>query len=414
MIDVRPFKGFRPKPEYAQNIASLPYDVLSSEEARAVAKDNPLSYLHVVKPEIDLPENTDLYSDEVYKQGSINLKRLINAGYMCQDSQPRYYIYRQIMCDHTQVGLVALASVEEYDKDIIKKHELTRKKKEDDRTKHISTQNAQSGPVFLTYRHCDEIDRTIAEFIKKKATVDFVAEDGIRHTLWVIDDPSVETTIRNEFKKIEYIYVADGHHRSASASRVCAERKAQNQNHTGEEEYNFFLSVIFPDNQMKILDYNRVVKDLVGLSKEDFIGKVTENFEIEKMGAKAYRPKALHKFGMFLDGIWYKLTAKEGSFDASDPVKSLDVAILQENLLAPTLNIGDPRTDERVGFIGGIRGLGELEKLIDSKKWAVAFAMFPTGIDQLIAIADASKIMPPKSTWFEPKLRSGMVVHLLD
>ncbi|HHS50137.1 MAG TPA: DUF1015 domain-containing protein [candidate division Zixibacteria bacterium] len=414
MVDVRPFKGLRPKPEFAEKIASLPYDVMSSEEAREIARDNPLSYLHVVKPEIDLPPDVDLYSDEVYEQGAKNLKRLINAGYMCQDVEPRYYVYRQIMGGHSQIGLVALASVEEYDKDIIKKHELTRKKKEDDRTRHISTQNAQSGPVFLTYKHRDDIDGAVAKVVESQPTVDFTADDGVRHTFWIITDAEIEKTIRDAFRDIDCLYVADGHHRSASASRVRAERMTINPKHTGEEEYNFFLTVIFPDNQMNILDYNRVVKDLNGMREKEFIQKIADKFHIYEIGGEPYKPAQKHEFGMLLGNMWYKLVAKEGSFDASDPVGALDCSVLQENLLAPVLGIGDPRTDERIDFIGGIRGLAELDKLVKSKKWAVAFAMFPTGIDQLMAIADAGKIMPPKSTWFEPKLRSGMVVHLLD
>lgn len=413
MALIRPFKGLRPKPEFAQKIASLPYDVLSSEEARELAKDNLISYLHVTKPEIDLPADTDLYADEVYEMGALNLKRLVAAGYMCQDAQPRLYIYKQVMGDHSQIGIVACASCDEYDRDIIKKHELTRKKKEDDRTRHILTQKAQGGPVFLTYNHKDEIDGLINKIVAKRPIVDFTADDGIKHTLWIVEDTAIEEAIIAEFAKIDFLYVADGHHRSAGASRVRAKLMADNPNHTGEEEYNFFLSVIFPDNQMKILDYNRAVKDLNGLSKEDLIEKVSEKFEISEIGETQFKPSALHEFGMFLGDMWYKLTPKAASFDETNPIASLDVSILQENLLAPILGIGDPRTDERIDFIGGIRGLGELEKLVKTNKMAVAFAMFPTGIDQLMAIADAGMIMPPKSTWFEPKLRSGMVVHLL-
>jgi uncharacterized protein (DUF1015 family) len=413
MVDVRPFKGLRPKPVNAEEVASPPYDVLSSEEACRLATENPLSFLHVVKPEIDLPQGTDLYSDKVYNQGATNLHRLINAGYMCRDSQPRYYLYRQIMGDHKQVGLVAVASVTEYDDGIIKKHELTRKKKEDDRTRHIDTQNAQSGPVFLTYKHSDQIDNVIEKAISEKPVVDFVAEDGVCHTLWIVNDIEIEESIREGFKGIDALYIADGHHRSASASRVRKNRMEKNPDHTGEEEYNFFLSVIFPDNQMKILDYNRIAKDLNGLSEEQFIEKISEKFDVEKAATEAYKPKKLHEFGMLLNGYWFRLQTKEGSFDLDDPVASLDVAILQDNLLAPVLGIGDPRTDERIDFVGGIRGLGELEKRVDTGEWKIAFALFPTGIDQLMAIADAGKTMPPKSTWFEPKLRSGMVVHLL-
>ncbi|RKZ30612.1 DUF1015 domain-containing protein [bacterium] len=413
MSDIRPFKGLRPKPDFAEKVASPPYDVLSSEEARRIAAENPISFLHVVKPEIDLPVGTDLYSDEVYRQGAENLQRLVKAGYMIRDPKPYYYLYRQIMGEHKQVGLVAAASVDEYDRDLIKKHELTRKAKEDDRTRHIDTQSANSGPVFLTYKHSDEIDGIVAKAIKERPEVDFTADDGIRHTLWVVSDPDRISAIREAFAKIDFLYIADGHHRSASASRVQKIRKEKNPNHNGEESYNFFLSVIFPDNQMMIMDYNRVVRDLAGKTPRDFIGKLMPKFTIEEK-QEQYKPKELHEFGMFIDRRWYRLTARAGSFDPDDPVGSLDVAILQENLLAPILGIGDPRTDDRIDFVGGIRGLGELEKRVNSGEWAVAFAMHPTTIDQLMAIADAGKTMPPKSTWFEPKLRSGMVVHLLD
>ncbi len=414
MSDVRPFRGLRPRPEFAEKIASPPYDVLNSEEAREMAKNNPLSFLHVVKPEIDLPPGTDLYSDEVYQKGAENLKKLIAEGYMLQDPEPHYYLYRQIMGDHSQVGIVAGASVEEYDKDLIKKHELTRKAKEDDRTRHVDTIGANTGPVFLTYKHTDKLDEILERLTSGKPTVDFTSSDGVRHTLWVVDKPNDIESIRAGFAEIDVLYVADGHHRSASASRVQKIRKGKNPNHTGDEEYNFFLTVIFPDNQMMIMDYNRVVKDLNGRTQEEFINEIIDKFDIEPFGITQYKPKRLHEFGMYLGGNWYKLTAKPGSFDQGDPVGSLDVAVLQNNLLSPILGIGDPRTDERIDFIGGIRGLSELEKRVNSGDWAAAFAMFPTTISQLMAIADAGKTMPPKSTWFEPKLRSGMVIHLLD
>ena len=413
MADVRPFPGLRPKREFAEKIASPPYDVLNSEEARELAGKNPISFLHVVKPEIDLPPETDPYSDIVYKTGAETLKRLIGAGYMIKDPKPNYYLYRQVMGDHSQVGIVACASVVEYDRDLIKKHELTRKSKEDDRTRHVDTQGANSGPVFLTYKNFPEMDAIIKKLTAKRPQVDFTSGDNIRHTLWVVNIAKDIEAIREAFRKIDALYVADGHHRSASASRVQKIRMAANPNHTGDEEYNFFLSVIFPDNQMMILDYNRVVKDLNGKLPRDFMAEVMAVFSVHEMG-EASKPQKLHEFGMFLGGKWYELTAKPGAFDENDPVESLDVAILQNNLLAPILGIGDPRTDERIDFVGGIRGLGELEKRVDSGESAVAFAMYPTGIDQLMAIADAGKTMPPKSTWFEPKLRSGMVVHLLE
>ncbi len=413
MADVRPFPGIRPKPALAEKVASPPYDVLNSAEARELAKDNPMSFLHVVKPEIDLPEGTDLYSDEVYEMGSRNLKRLRGANYLVKDPEPYYYLYRQIMGDHSQVGIVAGASVEEYDKDLIKKHELTRQKKEDDRTRHVDSLNANTGPVFLTYRHTEKLDEITKEVIQDDPDVDFVSPDNVRHTLWVVRNPQMSGRILEAFEEVDVLYVADGHHRSASASRVQKLRKGNNTNHTGDEEYNFFLSVIFPDNQMKILDYNRVVQDLNGLSFDEFIEKIGDKFDVEKIGDSQYAPSNLHEFGMYIDGQWYKVTAKDGTYDPHDPVGCLDVAILQENLLSPVLGIGNPREDERIDFVGGIRGLSELEKRV-KEGWAVAFAMYPTTIAQLMAIADASLIMPPKSTWFEPKLRSGMVVHELS
>lgn len=413
MADVRPFRGVRPKPEYAEKIASPPYDVLSSEEAREIGKDNPMSFLHVVKPEIDLPPGSDLYASEVYDTGAKNLQRLIGAGYMCQDEEPCFYLYRQIMGEHSQIGIVACASVEEYDKGLIKKHELTRKAKEDDRTRHINSIGAHTGPVFLTYRHSDKIDDIVQKITKNKPKVDFTSEDDVRHTFWVVRDEEHIKAIKEGFEDIPELYVADGHHRSAAASRVQKLKKDLNPDHTGEEPYNFFLTVIFPDDQMKILDYNRVVKDLSGLSPRDFMAKLMENFSVEEIREKQYKPAKKHEFGMFLEGKWYRLKAKPGSFDESDPVKSLDVAILQDNLLAPILGIGDPRTDDRIDFVGGIRGLGELEKRVE-QGWQVAFALYPTSIDDLMNIADAGKTMPPKSTWFEPKLRSGMVVHMLE
>jgi len=415
MVDVRPFKGLRPKAELAEKIASPPYDVLSSLEAREIADKNEMSFLHVVKPEVDLPPETDLYSEEVYQKGRNNLNNFRRSGYMIQDASPKYYFYRQIMGDHSQVGIVAAASVDDYDNDKIKKHELTRKAKEDDRTKHVNTIGANTGPVFLTYKHTEEMDNITREVLKKlKPEVDFTSSDGVQHTLWVIEDPQLNERIRNAFWKIDLLYVADGHHRSASASRVKEIRMKENPNHTGDESYNYFLTVIFPDNQMKILDYNRVVKDLNGLSEKDFLSKIKKNFKIEKIGKEQYKPNSLHTFGMYLDGEWYKLEANTDSYDSADPVNSLDVAILQGNLLSPFLGIGDPRTDDRIDFVGGIRGLGELEKRVESGDWKVAFAMHPTTIEQLMDIADAGKTMPPKSTWFEPKLRSGMVIHVLD
>lgn len=415
MANIHPFKGLRPVTNKVEKIASPPYDVLNSEEAREMAKENELSFLHVVKPEIDLPESTHIYDDTVYQKGKDNLQKLISEGHMEQDEKPTYYVYKQIMGDFEQVGLVVCASIEDYENDIIKKHEHTRAEKEADRVKHVETLNANTGPVFLTYKARKDIDDMIADFIKdNKPTYDFIADDEVKHIFWTIDDEALVNKITKKFEEIDYLYVADGHHRSASGTIVGQKRRAANPNHSGEEEYNFFLSVIFPHDQLHILDYNRVVKDLHGLSQTEFIQKVEENFTIEEISDnKPYKPGAMHNFGMYLDGKWYKLRAKSHSFDANDPVSSLDVSILQNNLLSPILGIGNPRKDSRIDFVGGIRGLKHLAKRVD-KGEAVAFSMYPTTIEQLMAIADAGKVMPPKSTWFEPKLRSGLIVHLLD
>jgi len=414
MAIIKPFKGLRPKPELAEKVASPPYDVLNTEEARAMAKDNPYSFLHINKPEIDLPVGTNLYDDAVYAKGRENLERFIKEGVFIQDEKPCFYVYRQIMGDHQQIGLVAGASVEDYENNVIKKHELTRAEKEEDRVKHVDTLNAQTGPVFLTYKASEEVDRLMEKITQRPPVYDFTADDGIRHTFWVVDDENEIKQLQDLFARMDCLYVADGHHRSAAAMRVKQMRQKQNPHHTGEEEYNYFLTVIFPDNQMYIMDYNRVVKDLNGHSKEDFLKKVAEKFDVETVGSAVEKPNKKHHFVMYLDGTWYQLAAKEGTFDPNDPVGRLDVAILMDNLLVPILAIGDPRKDKRIDFVGGIRGLEELKRRVDSGEMAVAFGLFPTSIEDLMAIADAGKIMPPKSTWFEPKLRSGLVTHLLD
>ncbi len=414
MATVRPFRGLRPRKELAEKVAAPPYDVLDSREARELAKDNPYTFLHVNKPEIDLDPSVSLYDEAVYRKGAENLRRFIQEGVVVQDEKPMFYIYRQIMGEHQQVGLVACASVDEYEQDIIKKHELTRQEKEDDRVKHILYQNAQVGPVFLTYKARPEIDAVIHHIMQGEPEYDFTS-DGVRHTLWLVEDDATIQKLIELFQQVDVLYVADGHHRSAAAQRVREIKRKENPNHTGQEEYNYFLTVIFPHNQMQILDYNRVVKDLNGLTPQEFLRRVEEKFEVTLMGSEQpYKPQKTHEFGMYLEGNWYKLTPKPGTFDESDPVKRLDVSILQENLLAPILGIGDPRKDKRIDFVGGIRGLKELEKRVNSGEWKVAFAMYPTSIEELMAIADAGKIMPPKSTWFEPKLKSGLVVHLLD
>ena len=414
MVKIKEFKGLRPTAERVEEVASPPYDVLNSQEAREQVKGKPHSFLHVVKPEVDLPEDIDLYDDAVYRKGRENLDRLIAEGVLIQDPRPAFYFYRLIMGNISQIGLVAGASIENYADDLIKKHEHTRADKEADRIKHVDTLNANTGPVFLTYQARENMNSLTAEVTRSEPLYDFTTGDGIRHTFWKVDDPEVLEMIRKIFSEIECLYVADGHHRSASGTRVGERRRAENPAHTGEEEYNYFLSVIFPHDQLRIMDYNRVVKDLNGLTREDFLKRVAEKFEITpESSSSPYRPEAPHNFGMYLAGQWYRLTAKAGSFPEDDPVGSLDVAILQENLLSPLLGIGDPRTDDRIDFVGGIRGLDELARRVDGGE-AVAFSLYPTSIDQLMAIADRGLVMPPKSTWFEPKLRSGIIIHLLN
>ncbi len=411
MARVEPFKAWRPRVDVCAEVASPPYDVLSSAEAREMAADNPLSFLHVVKPEIDLEEGIDLYSDEVYAKGAENLRRLIDDGTLVGEGAPALYLYRQRMGGHVQTGLVAGASVDEYEADLIKKHEHTRPVKEDDRTRHVDALDANTGPVFLTYKARPEIDSLVDRLTAAGPVYDFTAPDGIQHVVWVISDPTDRDALVAAFRQVPELYVADGHHRSAAGTRIRALRRDANPNHTGGEPYNFFLSVIFPDDQMMILDYNRAIRDLGGLDHDAFLARVGESSEIAEDDSG--RPDGPRSFGMYLGGRWYLLRAKEGSFPADDPVRSLDVAILQDNLLAPVLAIGDPRADERIDFVGGIRGLGELEGKVDSGEWAVAFALYPTSIDQLFAVADAGLVMPPKSTWFEPKLRSGLIVRPL-
>ena len=415
MATVKPFRGLRPKKEIAERLASPPYDVINSAEARELAADNPVSFLHVTKPEIDLDPSTNIYDDSVYAKGAENLARLRQDGILVQDEAPCFYLYRQIMGDHSQVGLVAGASVAEYDADKIKKHELTRVEKEDDRLKHILSLSAQTGPVFLTYRSNPAITHFFKRLMTDDPVYDFTSSDKIRHTFWVISDQAAINRIIEDFAEVPELYVADGHHRSAAASRACAELKSKNPDHNGEEEYNFFLTVIFPDDQMQILDYNRVVTDLNGMTEEEFIEKLRKKFLIRTYsGEHSYKPAVPHDFGMYINKHWYRLSAIPGTWQESDPQSRLDVSILYENALKPLLNIGDPRKDKRIDFVGGMRGLEELKKRVDSGEMAVAFALFPTRIEDLIAIADAGLIMPPKSTWFEPKLRSGLVVHLLD
>lgn len=408
MATVKPFRGYRPAAQ-AERIACPPYDVINSREAREMAKGNPFSFLHVEKPEIDLPEEVDLYDAQVYAKGRENLDNFIARGLLVQDSKPCFYIYAQTMNGRTQYGLVAAVSAQEYDAGIIRKHELTRKDKETDRTRHVDTLGATTGPVFLTYPDQPDMDARVQTLTQQTPAYHFTTPDGIGHSFWVMEQDKDIAAVTKIFARLPVLYIADGHHRSASAAAVARKRKAANPHHTGQESYNFFLAVIFPSSQLYIMDYNRLVKDLNGRSVAQFLDQVREKFEVEKMGQA--KPAARHEFGMYLDGQWYTLRAKKGSFDAQDPVAALDVSILQNNLLAPVLGIGDPRTNKRINFVGGIRGLGELEKRVDSGEYQVAFSMFPTSIEELMKVADAHLIMPPKSTWFEPKLRSGLVTY---
>ncbi len=413
MTEIRPFCGLRPVPEYAAKIASLPYDVMDTEEARVILNKNPLSFLRVTKSEATMPDDTKPHSQAVYKMAKANLRRYISDGQMKQDNTPCYYIYRQQMGEHIQIGLVVGASLEEYRANIIKKHELTRHDKEQDRVNHILATEAQTGAVFLTYRGKNEINSYILGLMgSQKPAYTFASEDGVRHTLYVVDNLMEITELTRLFAEVPTLYIADGHHRSAAALRAAAEL-SKSAHHDGDnEEYKTFLAVIFPDSMMKIMDYNRLVKDLNGLSVEEFLQKVGEKFEISEIKNNP-RPEARHQFSMYLTGKWRLLTAKEGSFDADDEIGALDVSILQNNLLAPVLNIRDPRSDERINFMGGIRGLEALAAKVDAGAYSVAFAMYPTSMEELLRVADAGEIMPPKSTWFEPKLRDAMVVHLI-
>ncbi len=415
MVKIKGFHGLRPQQDLAPKIASQPYDVLNIEEARKAATENPYSFLHVVKSEIDLPPDTDPYDTRVYNKAAENLRKMHAKGWLIRDDKACMYIYRQIMDRHKQVGLVTVASVEDYFNQKIKIHELTREKKEKDRIRHVKTTNANTGPVFLTYKARAEIDRLVEKLTRTAATYDFTAEDGIRHTFWVITSPQDINKFKNLFAEIPHTYVADGHHRSKSAAMVGKIRKQENPNHSGQEEYNWFLTALFPHDQLQILDYNRVVKDLNDLTTKEFVDKIKEKFELNKVADRdSAKPFAYNHFGMYLPGQWYYLRAKSDIYDPQDPVNSLDTSILHNNILTPILNIGDPRKDERVDFVGGIRGLRELEKRVDTGEMAVAFALYPTSIEQLMNIADAGQLMPPKSTWFEPKLRSGLIIHDLE
>lgn len=414
MAVLKAFKGIRPIKEKVKIIASRPYDVLSSEEARVEAGDNTYSFLHVVKPEIDLPLDIDHYSPEVYKKGKENFQNMMKEGIFFQDPEDYLYVYAQTMNGKRQVGLVGCAGVEDYFKNIIKKHELTRKDKEEDRKNHVRVSNMNAEPVFFAYPDVKEIDTIINKIIEQKCEYDFVTDDGIRHSFWVIKDKETILKLVDLFAKVPYTYVADGHHRTAAAALVGREKKEQNPNHKGNEEYNFFLAVHFPASQLTIFDYNRVVQDLNGLTRNEFLKKLEQSFIIEEKGQNEYKPDRLHNFGLYLDHKWYSLKAKPGTYDSKDPISILDVTILYKQILSPILNIVDLRTDKRIDFIGGIRGLGELKKRVDSGEMKAAFALYPVTMNQLMNIADTGNTMPPKTTWFEPKLRSGLIIHSLQ
>jgi len=401
----------RPKPEFCKEIASPPYDVLSTEEARKIVKQNPKSFLRINKAELEFSDDMNPYSEAVYQKGKANLQQLIDNGLMIRDENPCFYVYRLTMDNRSQTGLVSLVSVDDYDNGLIKKHEHTRPEKVNDRADHIDFLDAQVGPVFTAYRFQEPIQRIFNTVTENSPSVDFVEDDTVRHEFWVIDDPDLQKGIISEFAPFP-LYIADGHHRSQSASEVCRRKKEQNPHHTGEEGYNFFLNVIFPDSELTILPYNRVVRDMNGLTISEILEKTAHNFEISSMDG-AVNPEELHTFGMYVEGNWFLLKAREGSFDPNDPTGSIDAAILGDNFIAPILDIKDPKTDKRINFIGGIRGTKELIRLVNSGEYKLAFSLFPTSIKQLLDVADSGEVMPPKSTWFEPKLRSGMIVNML-
>ena len=413
MAVFRPFKAIRPVPDKAAAVAALPYDVMNSDEAREMVKGNPYSFLHVDKAEVDLDPSIDLYDKKVYLKARENLDKLVTDGICKADEKPCIYIYRQIMNGRSQTGLVGCTAIDDYINNVIKKHELTRADKEADRINHVDYCDANTGPIFLTYKEDDFISETVENWKQKHEPVYDFNADGVQNTVWVIDCDETIKTLTEKFACVDYLYIADGHHRAASAVKVGKMRREQNPDYTGKEEFNFFLAVLFPENELEIMDYNRVMKDLNGNTSEQFMEKMSEIFTVEAVGKAAYKPEAKHTFGMLLDGIWYKLTAKDGTYDPNDPVDQLDVSILQKNVIAPIFGIDDPRTDKRIDFIGGIRGLGELEKRVNTDM-KIAFSMYPTTLDDLMDIADAGQIMPPKSTWFEPKLMSGLFIHKLS
>lgn len=413
MAIFKPFQAVRPIPEKAAQVAALPYDVMNSQEARQMVKGNKYSFLHVDKAEIDLDPSINIYDEKVYLKARENLKKLVDEGICRRDEKPCFYIYRQIMNSRSQTGIVGCASIDDYINNIIKKHEYTRADKELDRINHVDYCNANTGPIFLACRENNKLDNIISDWQNSHSPVyDFTTVDGVQNTVWVIDCDNIIEKISSLFESIDYLYIADGHHRCASAVKVGQKRREQYPDYNGTEEFNFFLAVVFQKNELAIMDYNRVVKDLNGLTTDEFLEKLTDKFTVEISNVSPYKPEARHIFGMYLDGNWYKLCAKNDTFNSDDPVESLDVSILQNNCISPILGIDDPRTDKRIDFIGGIRGLKELEKRCN-EDMKLAFSMYPTSLDELMAIADAGKVMPPKSTWFEPKLLSGLFIHEL-
>ena len=415
MATIKPFRGIRPPKEFVERVESRPYDVLESDEARAEAGDNEMSLYHIIKPEIDFPEGTSEYDPRVYEKAAENFQKFQDKGWLVQDDKENYYIYAQTMNGKTQYGLVICAYVEDYMNGTIKKHELTRRDKEEDRMKHVRVNNANIEPVFFAYPDNEVLNTLIMRYAATGPEYDFIAPiDGFRHQFWVISDEADINTVTAEFAKMPALYIADGHHRSAAAALVGAEKARQNPNHRGDEEYNYFMAVAFQASQLTILDYNRVVKDLNGLSSQEFLDALAEDFTIEDKGTDIYKPQCLHEFSLYLDGHWFALTAKPGTYDANDPIGVLDVDISSRLILDKVLNIGDLRSSKRIDFVGGLRGLGELKRRVDSGEMRAALALYPVTMQQIMDIADSGNIMPPKATWFEPKLRSGLVVHKLD
>ncbi|MDR1729330.1 MAG: DUF1015 domain-containing protein [Prevotellaceae bacterium] len=414
MAIIKPFRGIRPPQALVEQVASRPYDVLNSQEARQEATGNEKSLYHIIKPEIDFPEGTDEHDEKVYQKAVENFNAFQQNGWLVQDNKDHYYVYAQTMNGRTQYGLVVCANVEDYMMGNIKKHELTRRDKEEDRMKHVRVNNANIEPVFFAYPHNDELDGIVSRITSGKPEYDFVAPDGFGHHFWVIENQKDIDRITEIFKGIPYLYIADGHHRSAAAALVGDEKRRQNPNHRGDEEYNYFLAVCFPDNQLNIIDYNRLVKDLNGLSDAEFLEALKKDFIVEEKGTEIYKPEKLHNFSLYLSGKWYSLTAREGTYNDNDPIGVLDVTISSNLILDEILGIKDLRSDKRIDFVGGIRGLGELKNRVDSGEMKVALALYPVSMKQLIDIADSGNIMPPKTTWFEPKLRSGLVIHKLD